>query len=194
MTPAKEDKKKEEEDAFNEEHYFQKLSIKPGPSKISEAFDHLIKSQSYYPELYEQLYSFVKEVESIGNSKDHGFSLDHPKCNKIFAHFLVHMQNVVCIDFLICQVILIRYLRDCLNSYGWDMMSKIYVVSTDEKKEEYCSKFNGEYIPDICNTFITEYLPKYCYKFDRNLAIKSILFFCDWLHKHKYTTSKLGEL
>jgi hypothetical protein len=142
-------------------------------------------------DIYEKLFTYVKDLEFMGYSLDQQITIEEAKCNTIFAHFLLYMQNLICMDFARSLIILMRYFRDCLNAHGWDMVSKTYLMTPDEKKEEYCSRFNAEYIPELSNLFLCEYLPKQCPKYDEKLAVDTMLFFCNWLHKHKYTASKL---
>jgi len=173
---------------FSQENYFQCINIKSGPSNIYNALQSLMQENTQCPEKYEQILNSVKEMEKCKNVDEEKVSIGTMTCDRIFAHFLIYMQNTVCQEFLKSLAILIRYLRDCLNSNGWSMPSR--GVGDDT----YCARINGEYIPDICNEFITEYLPSKCPSFNIKLSIKIILYLCNWLSMNKYTTSRLTIL
>lgn len=137
----------------------------------------LLKSEDKvkYTELHEE----VKAV-SIGSSAN--------TAENVLAKYLFELGSKVIEQFYETSIIFIRLYKECLNEYGWELISKERKISREERKRKF-SKEEGSanYIPDMCNDFIKYYLPKEFPDFDKYFAAELVRHLCNWINKEGYT-------
>ena len=133
----------------------------------------LLKSEDKvkYTELHEE----VKAV-SIGSSAN--------TAENVLAKYLFELGSKVIEQFYETSIIFIRLYKECLNEYGWELISKERKISREERKRKF-SKEEGSanYIPDMCNDFIKYYLPKEFPDFDKYFAAELVRHLCNWINR-----------
>ena len=112
-------------------------------------------------------------------------------CDQIFAEYLIYVAQRVSDKFFKTVIIFIRYYRECMNEYGWEIVSRYREVKSEERKKIFCNINNAEHVPEASNDFIRIFLPKEFDNFDRNLAVQLTRHMCHWLYQHKYTHSRV---
>lgn len=130
-----------------------------------------------------------------------GYVTKNPSCDTIIALFLYSISRLITDKFYIVIGIFFRNLRECLNTYGYEVISEYFEKNTGQKREDllqkkregkvFCEVETCEFLPLIAEKLIMEYLPEKCPNFESELAIDTMYDFCNWLHKKRFAKVKV---
>ena len=116
-------------------------------------------------------------------------------CDAVISLYLYCISKIVKSRLYILLGMFFRYLRECLNEYGYQEVELFYKLGNPDDirtnlpqkriGREFTEEENIEYLPLIADKFIQEYLPAKCSEFDQEIAIDIMIDFCSWLYKKK---------
>ena len=184
-------------------------AIKNGGCDLFECFANL-KEQTEIIRFTDisKLYEEVKNVASmeLNRNPSMNFNLNsdsisnsgNQKCvdqatDRILIDYLLDISKKVNSKFMEIVILFICLYKECMNEYGWDIISSTRPVNKFERLNEFTKQQTIKYFPEGANYFVKSFLPKKMANIEKSLLVQLVTHFCDWLFLNKYTGIRLNK-
>ena len=185
---------KEDEKIKGPDERLRKYGVLENTAKSATSlFEEYMKQNK--PEANAAVKELLEEVRQICNTVPSERNAALAKnCEKVLAEYLATMAYKVNEKFYMTLITFIRLYKDCMDEYGWGLLTKYKSVPEEEKVKIFTKTKDAEHIPEACNLFMNKFFLKEFPNFDPAIAMDLTLHFCEWLYSKEYTHSRISQL